>query len=296
MVKKKILCKGQAVKGATVLQFLSFGESGEVWSAMTDEHNMIALKVFKSDKDRNKAEYEYDMANRFTHKNILKPLDTLSVDLYPAILLPYCKGCSVEGAAGCFREKMIWELIEAVSGALSEIHGKGYGHFDVKPSNILWDGNRFILSDFGACCALDKKYPKETASDSSSFRFDAPELKTQRCSASDIWSLGATVFNLYMGCYVFNGLGGKGQHCDSPIPYMRKSMPKLSKLVQKCLAFSPEKRPAAEEINSVARAELERLNAASPQRNLRQGQKNSNQEENMEFWPDIMEESIIISK
>ena len=60
--------------------------------------------------------------------------------------------CPVEAAAGCFREKMIWELIEAVSGALSEIHGKEYGHFDVKPSNILWDGKRFIL---------DKKCPEE---------------------------------------------------------------------------------------------------------------------------------------
>lgn len=195
--------------------------------------------------------------------------------------------CPVEAAAGCFREKMIWELIEAVSGALSEIHGKEYGHFDVKPSNILWDGKRFIL---------DKKCPEETASDSSSFRFDAPELNTQRCSASDIWSFGATVFYLYMGCYVFNGLGGKGQHCDSPIPYMRKSLPKLSKLVQECLEFDPEKRPTAEEINSIARAELEKVNAYSPQRSLKQGRKNSNQAGNMEFWPDIMEESIIFSE
>lgn len=296
MVKKKHLREGQVIKGAKVLQFLAFGESGEVWSALTDDNNIIALKLFTSDKDKNIAKHEYDMANRFTHENILNPLGILSIDSYPAILLPDCKGGSVDGVAGCFREKMIWRLIEAVSGALSEIHRKGYGHFDVKPSNILWDGKKFILSDFGACCALDENCPEETASDSSSFRFDAPEFKTRRCSASDIWSFGATIFYLYMGCYVFNGLGGSGQHRDSPIPYMRKSLPKLSKLVQDCLEFNPEKRPTAEEINAVARAELERLNACSPQRDMRQGKKNSDQAGNTEFWPDIMEESIIFSE
>lgn len=297
MVKKKHFREGQAIKGAKVLQFLGFGESGEVWSALTDDGNVIALKVFsKADVNRNIAGHEFDAANRFTHENILKPLDILFIDSYPALLLPYCKGGSVDGVAGCFREKMIWKLIEALSDALSEIHRQGYGHFDVKPSNILWDGKRFLLSDFGACCALNEKYPEETASDSSSFRFDAPEFKTRRCGASDIWSFGATVFYLYMGCYVFNGLGGRGQHCDSPIPYMRKSLPKLSKLVQECLEFDPEKRPTAEEINSIARAELEKMNACSPQRSLKQGRKNSNQAGNMEFWPDIMEESIIFSE
>lgn len=297
MVKKKYLREGQVIKGAKVLQFLAFGESGEVWSALTDDNNIVALKVFfKADKDKNIAKHEYDMANRFTHENILKPLAISSIESYPAILLPYCKGCSVNGVAGCFREKMIWKLIEAVSGALSEIHGKGYGHFDVKPSNILWDGKKFILSDFGACCALDERCPEETASDSSSFRFNAPEFKTRRRSASDIWSLGATVFYLYMGCYVFNGLGGRGQHCDTPIPYMRKSLPRLSRLVQACLELNLEKRPTAEEINSIARTEMEKLNACSPQRSLRQGQKNSEQAGNMEFWPDIMDESIIFSE
>ena len=110
MVKKKHFREGQAIKGAKVLQFLGFGESGEVWSALTDDNNIIALKLFTSDKDKNIAKHEYDMANRFTHENILKPLDILFIDSYPALLLPYCKGGSVDGVAGTVL--IFWTMIQ----------------------------------------------------------------------------------------------------------------------------------------------------------------------------------------
>ena len=285
--------KGMLVDGAELLQLLGTGTSGEVWSALTRDGKVIALKIYGGkDEMKNKADYECSMAGLFSCENILRPLGQSSFESHPVIRLPYCEGRSVDGIAAHFSVKMIWKLIADVSSALTDIHGKGYGHFDVKPSNILWDGEKFMLSDFGACMNLRDVKPEESASDGSSYRFDAPELGRQQSSASDIWSLGATVFYLYMGCHVFNGLGGKAQHKDSPLPFMRKSLPELSKLVQRCLDLNPEARPTAKDINEIAKKEMKKLADSAPKRSQRHIAADGTVTKVKEFWSDQMIETI----
>lgn len=78
-----------------------------------------------------------------------------------------------------------------------------------------------------------------------------PPEKT--CSdAGCIWSLAATIFRLIMGCDVMSGLGGLGQRPQSPIPYMRTSMPVLSKLISRCLSYRPDQRPSIGDVKKMA--------------------------------------------
>lgn len=287
----KDLREGIIVDGVKLLNLLGSGKSGEVWSALSGDGKVVALKIYRSKHEvREFAEYEYRMANLFRHVNILSPTGISSHDEHPVICLPYCEGRSVDGIAGHISERMLWKLITEISGALAEIHDNGYGHFDIKPSNILWDGEKFMLSDFGACMKTGESCSVEdTAEDASSYRFDAPELGTQHCVASDIWSLGATVFYLCMGCHAFNGLGGRAQHKDSPVPVMRKALPALSTLVQSCLDFNPANRPTAKQVCEIANAELNRLESYVPKRILKH--KASGLAEasgDTEFWPEQM--------
>lgn len=281
------------IGNAKLLQLLGRGESGEVWSALTHKEAVVALKIYKGeDEVKAKAEYEYNMACSFKHDNIIRPSAISSYASHPIITLPYCEGRSVDGIAAHFSEVMIWKLIQNISSALSEIHQSGYAHLDVKPSNILWDGQKFILSDFGACTKLGNITPSDTATDTSSYKFDAPELNNQPHSASDIWSLGATVFYLYMGCYVFNGLGGRAQHNDSPLPYMRKSLPVLSKLVQECLSYNYTQRPTAVQIFKTAVEECRRLETIPIVRKIRQEINKNTKSSNADFWSDDMIETL----
>lgn len=290
-MSKLNLCANMVVGDAKLLRLLGAGASGEVWAALTAGGTIEALKIYEGKSDvKQKAEYECRMAGRFASNHILKPYGMVRHESHPVIRLPYCEGRSVDGVAAHLGEKMMWRLIENISSALAEIHGNGFGHFDVKPSNILWNGDAFLLSDFGACAPLHEAKAEDAATDGSSFRFDAPELFTQRCAASDVWSLGATVFFLYMGCHVFCGLGGRAQHSDSPVPYMRKSLPELSMLVQRCLDFDASKRPSAKEINEIARRELLRYDEKPHGRALRLSKKGSAQTDNDEFWSDLMVE------
>lgn len=288
------LHEGLTVGNSKLLHFLGSGESGEVWSALSNDGTVTVLKVYGGEEDaRGKAEYEYGQARRFVHPNILSPTGMTTYGSRPVILLPYCEGRSVDGIAAHFSERRIWQLIVEVGSALESIHSEGYGHFDVKPSNILWDGSKFLLTDFGACTKVSDKPVGDTATDASSYRFDAPELNTHRSVASDIWSFGATVFYLFMGCHVFNGLGGRAQHRESPVPYMRKSMPELSLLVQRCLDYDPAKRPAESEVIGIANRELSRLSDTKPARRQKPAVTEVAKVELSDFWPEQMIETSL---
>jgi len=239
-----------------LISLLGTGLSGEVWSAVSMVSNeAVAIKIFrKNTVPESQIKYEYSMATKVRHPNLLRLFSLEKIEGFWVMEMPLCMGRSVDGIVGYMSEHHAWNLIYDIASALSALHLVGMGHFDVKPSNILWDGQRFVIADFGACRKLDISQ-KEclVASDDSSYRFDAPELMKGVCvSASDIWSLGATVFNLLMGCHVFNGLGGRAQLENSPVPYMRKNMPVLSEWIVRCLAYDYKLRPTASEIVAIS--------------------------------------------
>lgn len=110
----------------------------------------------------------------------------------------------------------------------------------ISPEHVFIEGNGFILSEW---------------SESQDSKFVAPE------GYSQVWALAATVFYTYLGCHVFQGLGGKGQTKTTPIPTLRRALPALSNLIIRCLDFNPSKRPDMIEIAEIAESNIERCKA-----------------------------------
>lgn len=130
--------------------------------------------------------------------------------------------------AGTIDESTAWRLLRDIAKSLPS-------DTPVSPEHILIDGDGFILAEW---------------SRSHDPRFCAPE------GYSEIWALGATAFYIFMGCTVFQGLGGRAQRATTPIPTMRRDAPELSNLVARCLSFDPAKRPDYKEIVSIAEKHL----------------------------------------
>lgn len=266
-----------------LVSLLACGDCGEVWLALSSSHELCAVKISEG---QSIIEQEFATATQFEHPNILRPKTTFKNGDMSALVYPYCEGRSVDAVASYVSDTMLWLLARDVSSALCMLHQQQFVHGDIKPDHILWDGKKFLLSGFSTChreSCMERSYLN-----SLSYRFTAPEAHKCYTAACDIWSLGATLFYLFMGCHVFNGLGGVAQHENSPLPYMRKTLPELSELVQQCLAYKPEQRPDAQFIHKLSSTKVDEGLKQSSVRAIKKVKIQSKQVQKVSFWPDEM--------
>jgi serine/threonine protein kinase/WD40 repeat protein len=112
----------------------------------------------------------------------------------PPMLLPGARGCCVTAAA----------LIEKVARAVHHAHQRGVIHRDLKPGNILVDaaGEPHVM-DFGLARRLDDASTLTlTGSPLGTPAYMSPEQARGEkvpTTASDIWSLGAILYELLAG-------------------------------------------------------------------------------------------------
>ncbi|MFT4052158.1 MAG: serine/threonine-protein kinase [Microbacterium sp.] len=126
----------------------------------------------------------------------------ISADGRPYIVMEYCPG----SLAQRYRiERMPVEEVLRVavrlSGALESAHRAGLIHRDIKPSNILVTTfGSAVLADFGISSSLLRGTDAEVLA--MSIPWSAPEVVAEQSTgtiASEVWSLGATVYSLLAG-------------------------------------------------------------------------------------------------
>jgi serine/threonine protein kinase/outer membrane protein assembly factor BamB len=141
--------------------------------------------------------------------------------------------------------------------ALAHAHQRGVVHRDVKPSNLLLDHeNRVWLTDFGLARRLDDVTLSLTGALLGTPRYMSPEQATATTKRvdhrSDLFSLGATLYELLVGRPAFSG---ENPHdvihhilCDEPLALrsIDPTIPRdLETIVMKCLAKVPQHRYAS---------------------------------------------------
>ena len=97
-------------------------------------------------------------------------------------------------------------IIREIADALKDIHANSLLHLDIKPANILFDDRgRAVLIDFGVSKYLDNQKDTTTTTSFVGFSRGFAPLEQINATASslspatDIYSLGATLFNLVAG-------------------------------------------------------------------------------------------------
>ena len=148
------------------------------------------------------------------------------------------------------------KLSEAAAG-LAHAHERGVIHRDIKPHNILLDGNgRPKLTDFGVARALDASQATRTGSYLGTALYSSPEqLRGDGVTPkSDVYSLGVTLYHAATGQPPFIGapIEIASQHVSKQPTAPRELNDavgeSLNALILDCMNKDPDARPTADEV------------------------------------------------
>ncbi len=270
------LSKGTIINGRyRFKKYLGKGTFGEVWLAMDlQTHEEVAVKLYVSMDNRGCEEFldEYSVAAGLHHKNLLKTHEYNLWNGRPYLVLDYLSEGSAEKYIGRLQpgkvdELIIWRFIRDVASGLAYLHSlepDPIVHQDIKPANILLNyRGDFIITDFGISKKMRGTMRSQSLRDNKgvdgSRSYMAPELFTSGRSvlASDIWSLGASIYELAEGQLPFMGQGGYGLNIGFSIPELGEGWSKnLEAVMQYCMAKEPWDRAKAAEVAELAEAVL----------------------------------------
>lgn len=148
--------------------------------------------------------------------------------------------------------ELVVHFVDQLASALDHAHAQGILHRDVKPSNILIEGDWILLSDFGlAKRIVENKNLTSSGMIIGTPAYLSPEQAEGRSidGRTDIYSLGVVIYEMVTGRIPFDADTPMSiilKHISAPLPTPRQYNPNLpveiEPLLAKALAKKPEER------------------------------------------------------
>jgi serine/threonine protein kinase len=177
----------------------------QIADTLTDEERATAFqRVLREAKT----------AARLNHPAVVTVYDVAEDGGRPWIVMQLVDAQSLDqvlATSGPLLPRRAAEMARQLLSALSVAHAAGVMHRDVKPSNVLIGANdQSVLTDFGIATFADDPKLTQTGMVMGSPGFTAPErIRGEDASpASDLWSLGATIYAAVEGHGPFERRGG----------------------------------------------------------------------------------------
>jgi serine/threonine protein kinase len=245
---------------------LGRGGFAEVWLA---EDNLtgvqVAVKVYApgTGLDENGIKIftqEFSVVFDMNHTNLLRPTHYDCYERMPYLIMPYIKNGSTfkyiaEGQS--IPEDECWKMLHDVASGLAYLHEKmpPLIHQDIKPDNIMIDDEgRYLITDFGISARVRSTIRGSQAQEQSggTLAYMGPERfgpTPKPIMASDVWSMGAMMYELMTGTPPFGNHGGILQKNGADIPLIENNYSQeLKDIIYACLAKEPWDRPSAKKI------------------------------------------------
>ena len=223
----------------------------------------VAIKVVRPDvpvTDRERSLFTSEanaMARLADHPYIVSVMTAgLTEDGRPYLVMRYCPPPDL-GVRVRANPMPVAEAISTgikLASAIETGHRAGILHRDIKPSNVLVTTySEPAITDFGIAGGLQDIAGEDDVR--ISYPWSPPELLDGRSNgtvASDVYSLGATIWHLLVGRSPFSVPGGDNStralsarilHAHAPATQRPDVPPALDRLLLQCLAKNPAHRP-----------------------------------------------------
>jgi len=242
------------------------GAMGVVWAAVNElTWREVALKLItRSTPDmRVRLMREAQACGKLAHRNIIEVFDVDVTDSGdPFLVMPLLSGENLAQRLESqrrFEPVMAARIARDVARALEAAHAASIIHRDLKPANIFLhqeagtDGEVVKVLDFGVSKNLASTEAITTVAGGpvGSPAYMSPEqFRAERDidPRTDLWSLGAVLFEMLTGTRAFRGDATQVMHqvLSGNVPrtssVLRRADPKLDAIVARCLEPSRERR------------------------------------------------------
>lgn len=246
-----------------IVEQIGRGGMGSVYLAHDDQlDRKVALKIPRiQDASPNLQERfrrEARAAATLEHPNICSVYDVGRWQGIDFMTMAYIEGLSladlVQGHEA-LPQRAVADLVLKLARALSEAHDKGVIHRDLKPANIMINARHEpIIMDFGLAMRAGSSDAKLTSEGEvmGTPAYMAPEqVKGEQAKigiASDVYALGAILYELLTGRLPFEGSVGEVLAkvlTEDPVPpstYRPELAPELESICMKALQRDPNQR------------------------------------------------------
>ena len=246
-----------------LIHSIGVGGMAEVWLAADTRLNdkKVAVKRLlrssvRTPKDTERVRREAFAAASLDHPNVVAVTDFIVEDGSPYIVMEYVRGTSLTqlSATGPMPEGEAIRVMAQISDAVTAAHHAGLLHRDIKPSNILVTASGVgKLADFGIARRFADPRTTQVGFLTGTPVYMAPELFNglDASEASDVWSLGVSLFEAIEGRAPFGGdthVAVLTAIALKPVPAATRASPALAGLIAEMLSRDPAARPSAEAV------------------------------------------------
>ncbi len=253
---------GQIIDKYEVVSYLGGGGMGEVWLAVDRRTNFqVAIKslhpqLLSNEMLRSRFRNEAVTLSRLRHPNIVGLYNFIEDANGASLIMEYVKGDPLDDyirlKTGPIPETKAIGLFSQILQGFAYAHQRGVIHRDIKPSNFLIDRYGAVkILDFGIAKVLtDDKGMTKTGTRLGTVFYMSPEQVQGKSAviASDIYSLGVTLFEMLTGTKPYNDDSTEFQIYNdivsNPLPRAKTLYPAVSDRMQAVIDKATEKNPS----------------------------------------------------
>jgi hypothetical protein len=213
--------------------YLAFDETLERWVAIKVLHREISSDPDQIERFRREAR----AVARLSSPYVVTVIDAGEDEGHPFIVFEYVEGETLKDRIRRVGRLPVGEAIAyaiEIGRALMAAHAERLVHRDVKPQNVLLDGEgRAKVTDFGIARSLEVEGLTATGRVLGTTDYVAPEqaLGEEVTAQSDIYSLGVVLYEMLTGDVPFRAesqVGVAMKHVKEPLPDVRELRPEVS--------------------------------------------------------------------
>lgn len=212
-VPRPVLAESRVFGDFELLRPLGRGGMGAVWLARQRSLGRhVAVKLLdRATVDlpatRLRLQREAELTALLDHPNIVPVYAVGEVDGAPFLAMKYLSGPSLDRVLRPQAPEQVARIGIALARALDAAHLHGIVHRDVKPANVLLDGDTPVLVDFGLARAQSDPTLTQEGKVAGTLRYMAPERLDAASPIADprvdVYGLGATLYELLVDRPVF---------------------------------------------------------------------------------------------